>query len=59
MWSGLTFTKVPVEDGIWIPTKQTVISLCTLYDADLTGDSLTPNILFGFNGYQNKVQPLI
>lgn len=51
MWSGLMFTKVLGGDGIAIPAKQTVISLCILHDTELTGDSVTPKVIFSFDEY--------
>lgn len=43
----------------FLRNKQTVIGLCILYDTQLTGDSLTPKVIFGFNEYQNKIQTFI
>lgn len=43
----------------FLQNKQTVISLCILYDTELTGDSLTPKVICNFNEFQNKIQTLI
>lgn len=49
------FRKVLADDGIVIPEKQIVISWCTLNNTELTGDTLIPKVIFGFNEYQNKI----
>ena len=36
-----------------------MISLCILYDTELTGDSWTPKVIFGFNENHNEIQALI
>ena len=59
MCSGLMFAKVLGGDAIVIPAKQTVIGLHILHDTELTGDTFTPKVIFGFNEYQNKIQTLI